>query len=175
MDGVDYDDAMIGTAVVSLREVDPGAFTTQTQGFDDGAQAANTRRTYLAAHAHTLSVDTLTLRPSAVAMAHCMAGHPMKIQHLIIHDVMCGLRRENGLAQSHLTSGRHRNLDRRGRYCGERGVPRDQQSQALGGAVIDERDERYRAATRHLCGAGGVDDHTSDLTPHVALSATALC
>ncbi|MHC2087429.1 tyrosine-type recombinase/integrase [Methylobacterium sp. CM6244] len=56
---------------------------------------------YIAQHADSLSVATLTRRLSAIATAHRMAGFPMDSRHPAIRDVMRGLRREKGVAQDH--------------------------------------------------------------------------
>jgi site-specific recombinase XerD len=106
------------------------AIAARAQGFADGARAANTRKAYgsdwqhfaawcaahaladlpaapttvelyLAAHADTLAMATLTRRLSAVATTHRLAEHSMDTRHPAIRDVMRGLRRAKGVAQRH--------------------------------------------------------------------------
>jgi len=56
---------------------------------------------YVAAHADTLSVATLSRRLSSIAAAHRLAGHGLDARHPAIADVIAGLRRERGSAQRH--------------------------------------------------------------------------
>lgn len=53
---------------------------------------------YLAAHADTLTVATLTRRLSAISTVHRLAGHHLPTRHPAIRDVLGGLRREKGSA-----------------------------------------------------------------------------
>ena len=54
---------------------------------------------YLAAHAGTLSVATLTRRLSSIAIGHRNAGYSLDTKHPAIRDVMGGIRRTHGVAQ----------------------------------------------------------------------------
>lgn len=54
---------------------------------------------YLAAHADTRTVATLTRRLASISVAHRMAGHHLDTRHPAIRDVLSGLRRARGTAQ----------------------------------------------------------------------------
>ena len=115
-----------GTVIAS---VDLAAVADRAAGLAEGARAENTRKAYrtdwqhfegwcfaqglmslptlpntvglyLAAHADTLSVATLTRRLSSIAIAHRLAGHSLDSKHPAIRDDE-GLRREKGTAQRH--------------------------------------------------------------------------
>ncbi len=55
--------------------------------------------TYIAAHANSLAVATLTRRLATIAVAHRHADYQIDTKHRAIADVMRGLRRTKGTAQ----------------------------------------------------------------------------
>jgi integrase len=62
----------------------------------DGQLAA-----YLAAHATSLSVATLTRRLAAIAVAHRVLGQPSPITSPLVRATLPGIRRSRGVAQRH--------------------------------------------------------------------------
>jgi integrase len=79
---------------------------------------------YLAAHAESLAVATLTRRLSTIATAHRMAGHGLDTRHPGIRDVLRGLRRAKGVAPHHAEALTTPLLRRVLATCGERLIDR---------------------------------------------------
>ena len=76
------------------------ATSTTSRGWGGGIPSTEAQvAAYLAAHATTLKVATLTRRLAAISVAHEASGHPNPVRSPLVRATMRGIRRERGSAQ----------------------------------------------------------------------------